>query len=527
METKFTPASPTLSLSVNRQGKKGDMMVLQHRRRQNRNLMHSAEQPLRGVEEPLFVQVKGKARDVAGTGTVVFCRDHDEGKREHISTFTFSPLPITTSSERLMQSGSATLTHQNSRKWDASSLALLVRAQSIVRRFLARKLCKRLKVLREMVQTESHYITCLRLLIKLFVEPLEAKVTEGKPIIEPQIILDIFSCIRELLKFHKDFFQRLQDRMRNIPAFRTSSISDIFLFHTKFLLLYPLYVNNFDIAAATLKKMKANKPEFAEFVRQREQRPEMKLQDVESFLLTPVQRVPQYTLLLQDLTKQYNPKTTQYQDLMLALQHLRDCLSHINEQKRDADNEAQAQALLQRFVYRSKKDQLLPNRRRRLLSQGPVTLFQKNKGKSMQLFVLSDALVLAKTQEKKPEKDSKSNSLRASRPVAQCSNYKVEQVVYLRDLNMLSVPSTAAAREEGRFSVHGGRGLKIDFGAEGGGRGAETWVRSIQLSLLAYQHHTKRKFLKTTLRRRAYEGLQAPDSLSISTHTPITDLFTN
>ena len=65
------------------------------------------------------------------------------------------------------------------------------------------------------------------------------------------------------------------------------------------MLLYPFYVNNFTVASATLKKVKANNPEFAEFVRQRERRSEMKLQDVESLLLMPVQRIPQYTLLLQ------------------------------------------------------------------------------------------------------------------------------------------------------------------------------------------------------------------------------------
>lgn len=153
---------------------------------------------------------------------------------------------------------------------------------------------------------------------------------------------------------------------------------------TKFLLLYPLYVNNFDLAAATLKKHKANNAEFAEFVHSRERRPEMKLQDVESLLLMPVQRIPQYTLLiqvfcqmsaivfkselaavlrmrLQDLLKQCKPNTIQHADLTSALQHLRDSLAHINEQKRDAENAAHLQALLQHFSYRSKKDVHLPN----------------------------------------------------------------------------------------------------------------------------------------------------------------------
>lgn len=46
--------------------------------------------------------------------------------------------------------------------------------------------------------------------------------------------------------------------------------------------------------------------------------------------------------------------------------------------------------------------------------------------------------------------------------------------------------------------MHGARGLKIEFGVEGGPRAAETWVRSIQLALLAFQHQAKRKYLKTS-----------------------------
>lgn len=47
--------------------------------------------------------------------------------------------------------------------------------------------------------------------------------------------------------------------------------------------------------------------------------------------------------------------------------------------------------------------------------------------------------------------------------------------------------------------MHGARGLKVEFGAEGGPRAAEAWVRSIQLALLAFQHQAKRKYLKTSM----------------------------
>jgi hypothetical protein len=56
-------------------------------------------------------------------------------------------------------------------------------------------------------------------------------VTEGRPIIEPQIVLDVFSCIRELLELHEAFLQRLTVRMDNLSAFRANTIADLFLLH--------------------------------------------------------------------------------------------------------------------------------------------------------------------------------------------------------------------------------------------------------------------------------------------------------
>ena len=59
------------------------------------------------------------------------------------------------------------------------------------------------------------------------------RVTEGRPIIEPQIVLDIFSCIRELLELHEAFLQRLVTRLGNLSAFRANTIADIFLLHVR------------------------------------------------------------------------------------------------------------------------------------------------------------------------------------------------------------------------------------------------------------------------------------------------------
>lgn len=225
--------------------------------------------------------------------------------------------------------------------------------------------------------------------------------------------------------------------------------------------------------------------------------------------------------------------------------------------------------------------QLPPNKRRRLLSEGPVTLYQKGKGsdacelmaflkteprtlgKKLWLFVMSDALVMAKpkgknaaqprvTSPRTPPIGPKVQTnplcptaspprLTPKRPSPQTplNDYHVKHIEYLKELYMLSIPSTGTAAprrhvvieiltppsylraaplgDEGRFTVHGARRLKIEFGVEGGLRAAEAWVRSIQLSLLAFQHQAKRKYLKTS----THECPSAFPATSSPTHSAV------
>lgn len=56
------------------------------------------------------------------------------------------------------------------------------------------------------------------------------------------------------------------------------------------------------------------------------------------------------------MLKQYPSGVPQHADLAVALQHIRDSLAHINEQKRDAENAAHLRALEKHLNYRSKKE---------------------------------------------------------------------------------------------------------------------------------------------------------------------------
>ena len=67
--------------------------------------------------------------------------------------------------------------------------------------------------------------------------------------------------------------------------------------------------------------------------------------DLASFLITPVQRIPRYVMLLQDLFRNTPDSHTDYSNLNKALEKMRDVAEYVNEKKRVAENLNQVNAV--------------------------------------------------------------------------------------------------------------------------------------------------------------------------------------
>lgn len=73
-------------------------------------------------------------------------------------------------------------------------------------------------------------------------------------------------------------------------------------------------------------------------------------QNLSSFLITPVQRLPRYCLLLEELSKTCEKEGIECESVRAALQQIRAASTEVNESKRDAEEVEFLRRLCRTFV---------------------------------------------------------------------------------------------------------------------------------------------------------------------------------
>uniref|UniRef100_A0A8C9QG03 DH domain-containing protein n=1 Tax=Spermophilus dauricus TaxID=99837 RepID=A0A8C9QG03_SPEDA len=237
----------------------------------------------------------------------------------------------------------------------------LSQQQVVVRRY----------ILGSIVESEKNYVDAFKRILEQYEKPLSET--------EPRLLSDrkwkvVFYRVREILQCHSMFQITLASRMSEWDAVET--IGDVFVASfSKSMVLdaYSEYVNNFSTAVAMLKKTCAAKPAFLEFLKQSQESSPDRV-TLHSLMMKPIQRFPQFILLLQDMLKNTSKGHPDRLPLQMALTELETLAEKLNERKRDADQRCEirqiAKAVNERYldkvetfappVLRSRKSQARP-----------------------------------------------------------------------------------------------------------------------------------------------------------------------
>ena len=188
---------------------------------------------------------------------------------------------------------------------------------------------RRFAIAREIVDTENTYVNNLGCLCKSFLEKHKT-VTMGLSKTDMFALLSnvevIHSCHVKLLKTLQSRLQKWSDE---------SAFGEVFLKETGWIKLYKYYINNFSASEAALKEWRQKNEEFKAYLVSVEYTQEMLGQNLESLLMTPVQRIPRYVLLLTDLLKSTPNQHPDKQNLAGALEFISELAEYINEKKRE------------------------------------------------------------------------------------------------------------------------------------------------------------------------------------------------
>lgn len=253
-------------------------------------------------------------------------------------------------------------------------------------------------ILGSIVQSEGSYVESLKRVLQDYRNPL----MEMEPkALSARKCQAVFFRVKEILHCHSMFQIALSSRVAEWDA--TEKIGDLFVasFSKSMVLdVYSDYVNNFTNAMSIIKKACLTKPAFLEFLKRRQVCSPDRV-TLYGLMVKPIQRFPQFILLLQDMLKNTPRGHPDRLSLQLALTELETLAEKLNEQKRLADQVAEIQQLTKSVSDRSSLSKLLTSGQRQLLLCETLTETvygdrgQLIKSKERRVFLLNDMLVCA------------------------------------------------------------------------------------------------------------------------------------
>ncbi|XP_045715753.1 rho guanine nucleotide exchange factor 10-like protein isoform X2 [Phyllostomus hastatus] len=253
-------------------------------------------------------------------------------------------------------------------------------------------------ILGSIVQSEGSYVESLKRVLQDYRNPL----MEMEPkVLSVRKCQAVFFRVKEILHCHSMFRIALSSRVAEWDS--TEKIGDLFVasFSKSMVLdVYSDYVNNFTNAMSIIKKACLTKPAFLEFLKRRQVCSPDRV-TLYGLMVKPIQRFPQFILLLQDMLKNTPRGHPDRLSLQLALTELETLAEKLNEQKRLADQVAEIQQLTKSVSDRSSLNKLLTSGQRQLLLCETLTETvygdrgQLIKSKERRVFLLNDMLVCA------------------------------------------------------------------------------------------------------------------------------------
>uniref|UniRef100_A0A9J8BIX9 Rho guanine nucleotide exchange factor 10 n=1 Tax=Cyprinus carpio carpio TaxID=630221 RepID=A0A9J8BIX9_CYPCA len=250
-------------------------------------------------------------------------------------------------------------------------------------------------ILEMILESEKNYLEALKRILEQYEKPLAE--------IEPRLLSDckrkvMFYRIREILQCHALFQMALASRVSDWDELEM--IGDVFVASfSKSMVLdaYSEYVNNFSLAMGVVRKACAAKPCFLDFLKHRQETSKDRL-TLYGMMMKPIQRFPQFILLLQDMLKNTPVGHPDRLPLQMALTELETLAEKLNERKREADQRCEirhiAKAMNEHYLSK-----LLSSGSRYLIRSDDVveTVYNDRgeiiKTKERRVFLLNDVLM--------------------------------------------------------------------------------------------------------------------------------------
>ncbi|KAH8810361.1 CNH domain-containing protein, partial [Flagelloscypha sp. PMI_526] len=182
----------------------------------------------------------------------------------------------------------------------------------------------------ELIQEERTYVSDLRDIETLFLEPLarsDSPIAERNP---DQFINDVFQHYRPLLEHHERLLRQLES-IRQLEGYEIQSILTA-LMETMLNSRhdYLKYISNIPVAAFRVEEEARDNPAFNAFIQRSLLRPSTRRMDMKSLLHVPFPRLVRYACLLTDIMRNTCESHPDYTEISALREQIDELLKYAN-----------------------------------------------------------------------------------------------------------------------------------------------------------------------------------------------------
>jgi len=202
----------------------------------------------------------------------------------------------------------------------------------------------------------------------------------------------LFSSIQEVFELNHKLLKRFRERLHKFPT--ESSFGDILVEMLPQMQTYVDYVNNYEAAMDLYKELQKN-PDWITWNQEAQQKANSKI-DLPSLLITPIQRIPRYELLLREIIKVTSEMHKDYHNLVKAKELAIQMNQFINEKQKEQENKLKLIEIQQNI--HSPAPLILTSANRLYIRDGPLK-FTKNGQEGIvsgHVYVMNDMIILTK-----------------------------------------------------------------------------------------------------------------------------------
>lgn len=248
--------------------------------------------------------------------------------------------------------------------------------------------------IRELCDTEKTFVEDLEYLTQKYMRPLRQPLE--CTLIDPILADKIFYKVPEILIHHQHFLAALCDRL---DAFQTDTrIGDVLLSHFRkqsMVDTYIAFVDNFKFSKQSIKQAR-ERPAFEKYYMRCRRDHRNKL-DLDSLLISPIQRVPRYELIVKQIIKHTSVEHADYDSLLLAQKYIHELATKINRQKEESEEMEQRLREIEAIV--DGLDDLVTTGRS-FNRYDVVTILGAKQNKQRCLFLMSDQIIVTNVRRK-------------------------------------------------------------------------------------------------------------------------------